>query len=92
MNKLDFIEKYKMYEITDKENFIIDIIYNTNNNFLNKKIYEKHICMLRYNTFLKLNNANKILKLQQKINNIQLKKQYIYQKRMINLIVKLMYL
>ena len=31
MNKLDFIEKYKMYEITDKENFIIDIIYNTNN-------------------------------------------------------------
>ena len=57
MNKLDFIEKYKMYEITDKENFIIDIIYNTNNNFLNKKIYEKPICMLRYNTFLKLNNA-----------------------------------
>ena len=61
MNKLDYIEKYKMYEITDKENFIIDIIYNTNNNFLNKKIYEKPICMLRYNTFLKLNNANKIL-------------------------------
>lgn len=61
MKKEEFIKKYNMYEITNNDNFLIDIIYNTENNFMNNKIYDKPICMLRYKTYLKLNNANKIL-------------------------------
>ena len=58
MNKIDFINKYNMTELTEKDSFFIDIIYATPNNFTNKVLYNEPICMLRKKTAEKLKQAN----------------------------------
>lgn len=62
MTKNEFITKYQMKELTEKDGFIIEIVYATNNNFTKKQVYTNPICMLREETAKKLIKANSILK------------------------------
>jgi len=61
MDKEEFIKKYKMKELSEKDGFKIDIIYSTSDNFTNQKLYDEPICMLREKTAQKLIKANQIL-------------------------------
>lgn len=64
MNNLNqtFMQKYNMKEISEKDGFIIDIVYATPKNFTNQVLYEYPICMLREGTANKLIKANEKLK------------------------------
>lgn len=59
MNKQEFMEKYKMKDLTEKEGFVLEIVYATPNNFTNEILYKEPICMLREKTAEKLQKANK---------------------------------
>ena len=61
MSKEEFLKKYNLEEITEEENFILDIKYATNNNFIGKILYDEPMCMLRKSTKEKLVNVNKEL-------------------------------
>ena len=61
MNKIEFLEKYDLIDLTNEENFIFDIKYATKDNFLGIILYKEPICILRRNTAIKLINANKML-------------------------------
>lgn len=62
MDKEEFMKKYKMRELTEKDGIEIELIYTTQNNFTNEILYEIPICMLREKTAEKLLKANNILK------------------------------
>lgn len=61
MDKVSFLKKYELIELTDKDNFILDIKYATKDNFIGKAVYKEPICILRKKTAEKLINANKAL-------------------------------
>ena len=61
MDKLEFIKKYNMKELSESDGFLIEIVYATANNFTKQIIYQSPICMLRDGTAKKLINANHIL-------------------------------
>ena len=61
MNITEFKNKYDLVELTEKDGFIIEMIYATPNNFTGQIIYQNPICMLRKGTADKLIKANKIL-------------------------------
>lgn len=61
MDKQTFIKKYKMRELTESDNLLLDIIYSTPNNFTNEILYSEPICMLREKTARKLLKANEEL-------------------------------
>lgn len=58
MKKEDFLRKYDLEEITKDDNFILDIVYATDNNFIGKKLYDDSTCILRRKTKEKLIRAN----------------------------------
>lgn len=58
MNKSEFIKKYGLIEISEKDGVLIDMIYATPNNFTNKILYNNNICLLREGTVRKLLKAN----------------------------------
>ena len=62
MTKKEFMKKYNMQELSEKDGFIIEIIYATSNNFTKKVLYDEPICMLRSQTAQKLIKANNKLK------------------------------
>ncbi|HOB26065.1 MAG TPA: M15 family metallopeptidase [Bacilli bacterium] len=83
MNKEEFINKYNMMELTEKDGFDIDIVYATPNNFTKQILYSKPICMLRKSTAEKLINANECLnKLGYKIKIIDTFRPLEYQEKM----------
>lgn len=55
-----FIKKYDMYLLNNKID--IDLKYATNDNFLNKKVYNNTTCLLRQEVAQKLLEANEYLK------------------------------
>lgn len=61
MKKDEFMKKYKMRDLSEKEGFILEIVYATKNNFANEVLYSKPICMLREKTANKLIEVNKQL-------------------------------
>lgn len=62
MNEVEFIKKYKMKELSEKDELVIDIRYSTIDNFTKEILYNTPICMLREKTAQKLLKANSILK------------------------------
>ena len=40
MNKIEFLEKYDLIDLTNEENFIFDIKYATKDNFLGIILYK----------------------------------------------------
>jgi len=58
MDKTEFIEKYKMRELSENDGLVLDIVYATANNFTNEVLYKEPICMLREKTAKKLLKAN----------------------------------
>lgn len=83
MNKIDFITKYNMTELSEEDGFLIDIIYATPNNFTKEVLYNEPICMLRKKTADKLKRANS--KLMQKGFKIKIWDSFrpiIYQRKM----------
>ena len=61
MSKEEFLKKYDLVEITEEENFILDIKYATEDNFIGKVLYNEPICMLRRGTKEKLVRVNREL-------------------------------
>ena len=61
MNKNEFLKKYNMKELTEKDGFSIEIVYSTSNNFTKQVLYDEPICMLRKKTAEKLIKANNII-------------------------------
>lgn len=83
MNKIDFMNKYNMTELSEKDGFLIDIIYATPDNFTKEVLYNDPICMLRKKTADKLKQAN--YKLMQKGFKIKIWDSFrpiIYQRKM----------
>lgn len=58
MTKEEFLSKYNLEELSEEENFILDIIYSTPDNFVGRVLYDEPICILRKSTKDKLVNAN----------------------------------
>ena len=67
MNKNEFMKKYKMRELSEKDGLVLDIIYATPNNFTKEVLYKSPICMLREKT------AEKLLKANSRLNKLGLK-------------------
>ena len=61
MNKCDFIKKYELKELSNKDGISIELIYTTPNNFTHQTLYDSSDCLLRINTADKLLLANKKL-------------------------------
>lgn len=62
MTKEDFINKYDMYSVTEKDGFFIDLRYCKADNFVGEVLYDTDDCLLRIGTFNKLCIARNILK------------------------------
>ncbi|SKA84714.1 D-alanyl-D-alanine dipeptidase [Caloramator quimbayensis] len=61
LNKIKMIDGLINVRDID-DSIIIDLRYATENNFLNKKIYDIPVCVLQLNTALKLSKANSFAK------------------------------
>lgn len=62
MKKEEFLEKYQMQELGEKDGFALEIVYATSKNFTNEVLYDEPICMLRKGTAEKLLKANEEFK------------------------------
>ena len=62
MSITEFKNKYGLVELSEKDGFVIEMIYATPNNFTGQIIYQNPICMLRKETANKLIKANNILR------------------------------
>ena len=51
MNKNEFMEKYKMCELSEKDGLVLDIIYATPNNFTNEILLENIMIECRFTPF-----------------------------------------
>lgn len=62
MNKQEFLKKYDLIEISEKDGFVIDIKYATSDNFTNEVLYDSAICYLRRKTAEKIIKVNNELR------------------------------
>lgn len=61
MNKEEFMKKYQLRELSEKDGIAIEIIYATPNNFTKEILYEEPICLIKEKTAQKLLQANEEL-------------------------------